>query len=64
MGDPTAIGDYPAATDTYDLVPSGLIRLLTEQLNAGVDHAGAAIGEPTAFFVGCAVNLCAADISR
>jgi homocysteine S-methyltransferase len=64
MGDPTAIGDYPAASDAYDLVPSGLIRLITEQLNAGVDHAGAAIGEPTAFLVGCAINLCAADIDK
>lgn len=64
MGDPTAIGDYPTAMDAYDLVPSGLIRLLKEQLNAGVDHAGAPIGEPTAFFVGCALNLCATDIDK
>jgi homocysteine S-methyltransferase len=64
MGDPTAIGDYPSAMDAYDLVPSGLIRLLKEQLNAGVDHAGASIGEATAFFVGCALNLCAADIDK
>jgi homocysteine S-methyltransferase len=64
MGDPTAIGDYPSAMDAYDLVPSGLIRLLKGQLNLGVDHAGATIGEPTAFFVGCALNLCAADIEK
>lgn len=64
MGDPTAIGDHPTATDSYDLVPSGLIRLLKTQLNAGVDHAGGAIGEPTAFFVGCALNLCAADLDK
>ena len=43
MGDPTAIGDYPEAMDDYDLVPSGLIRLIKEGFNAGVDHSGAEI---------------------
>ena len=61
MGDPTAIGDYPNAMDNYDLVPSGLIRLVKENFNAGVDHAGADIGQPTAFFVGCALNLTPQD---
>ncbi len=28
MGDPTSIGDYPEAADNYDLVPSGLIKLI------------------------------------
>jgi homocysteine S-methyltransferase len=64
MGDPTAIGDYPQAMDASDLVPSGLIRLITRSLNAGRDHAGVAIGEPTSFFAGCAVNLTAADAER
>jgi homocysteine S-methyltransferase len=57
MGDPTAIGDYPDAMDDYDLVPSGLIKLIKQGLNVGVDHAGADIGQPTAFFVGGALNL-------
>jgi len=57
MGDPTAIGDYPDAMDNYDLVPSGLIKLIKQGFNAGVDHAGADIGQPTSFFVGCALNL-------
>lgn len=61
MGDPTAIGDYPEATDNYDLVPSGLIKLIKNGFNAGVDHAGASIGQPTNFFVGAALNLCAPD---
>ncbi len=64
MGDPTAIGDYPEATDNYDLVPSGLIKLIKEGFNAGVDHAGASIGQPTSFFVGAALNLCAPDPER
>ena len=57
MGDPTAIGDYPDAMDNYDLVPSGLIKLIKQGFNAGVDHAGMDIGQPTSFFVGCALNL-------
>lgn len=57
MGDPTSIGDYPDAMDNYDLVPSGLIKLIKQGFNLGVDHAGADIGQPTHFFVGCALNL-------
>lgn len=57
MGDPTAIGDYPDAADNFDLVPSGLIKLITQGFNTGVDHAGTDIGQPTAFYVGCALNL-------
>ncbi len=61
MGDPTAIGDYPEAMDNYDLVPSGLIKLIKQGFNAGVDHSGASIGQPTNFFVGAALNLCAPE---
>jgi len=61
MGDPTAIGDYPDAMDNYDLVPSGLIKLIKQSFNAGVDHAGADIGQPTSFFAGCALNLMPSD---
>jgi methionine synthase I (cobalamin-dependent)/5,10-methylenetetrahydrofolate reductase len=57
MGDPTAIGDYPEAMDDYDLVPSGLISLIKCGFNLGKDHSGGAIGQPTSFFVGCALNL-------
>ncbi len=57
MGDPTAIGDYPDAMDNYDVVPSGLIKLIKQGFNAGVDHAGSNIGQPTSFFVGSALNL-------
>ncbi|MCB2209654.1 bifunctional homocysteine S-methyltransferase/methylenetetrahydrofolate reductase [bacterium] len=64
MGDPTAIGDYPDASDSYDLVPTGLIRLIKEGFNAGVDHAGGEIGQPTTFFVGAALNLSPKDPDR
>ncbi|MBN2385806.1 MAG: bifunctional homocysteine S-methyltransferase/methylenetetrahydrofolate reductase [Anaerolineales bacterium] len=61
MGDPTSIGDYPEATDNYDLVPSGLIKLIKQGFNTGLDHSGTSIGQPTAFFVGAALNLAAQD---
>jgi methionine synthase I (cobalamin-dependent)/5,10-methylenetetrahydrofolate reductase len=62
MGDPTSIGDYPDAMDNYDLVPSGLIKLIKQGFNLGVDHSGSTIGQPTSFFVGCALNVNPADI--
>jgi homocysteine S-methyltransferase len=64
MGDPTAIGDYPDAMDNYDMVPSGLIKLIKQGFNAGVDHAGAQIGQPTSFYVGCALNLDPPDLHQ
>ncbi len=64
MGDPTAVGDYPDAMDNYDVVPSGLIELIKQRFNAGVDQAGAAIGQATSFWVGCAVNLCPPSLDK
>ncbi len=64
MGDPTAIGDYPEAMDDYDLLPSGLIRLIKEGFNTGVDHSGAKLGQATSFHVGAALNLDPADPPR
>jgi homocysteine S-methyltransferase len=57
MGDPTAIGDYPEAMDNFDLAPSGLVKLIKQRFNLGIDQAGSDIGQPTSFFVGCALNL-------
>lgn len=64
MGDPTAVGDYPEAMDNYDLVPTGLIKLIKHGFNSGVDHSGADIGGTTSFFAGCALNLGAQDLDR
>jgi methionine synthase / methylenetetrahydrofolate reductase (NADH) len=61
MGDPTSQGDYPQATDHSDIVPSGLVRLIKQQFNAGLDHARTSIGQATHFHVGVALNLAAAD---
>ena len=64
MGDPTAIGDYPEAMDNFDLAPSGLVKLIKQRFNQGVDQSGSDIGQPTNFFVGCALNLAAPDPQR
>ena len=57
MGDPASVGDYPQAADQCDLVPSGLLRLISGSFNAGKDYAGRDLGRPTVFFAGCALNL-------
>jgi len=59
-GDPPQIGDYPNATAVSDVTPSGLVKLIKE-FNRGRDVAGNAIGTPTAFSVGVALNLSAAN---
>jgi methionine synthase / methylenetetrahydrofolate reductase(NADPH) len=64
MGDPTEIGDYPEAMDDFDLAPSGLVKLIKQGFNTGVDHSGTDIGQPTSFFAGCALNLAAPNRQR
>ncbi len=64
MGDPTRIGDFPEAMDSYDIVPTGLIQLIKQQFNAGVDKAGESIDQPTNFVVGCALNLTPSDVAH
>lgn len=62
MGDLSSIGDYPQAFDHHDIVPTGLVKLITQQFNTGVDSAGTSIGQACSFFVGVAVNLTPTDI--
>ncbi len=64
MGDPPSIGDYPEATDNYDVVPSGLVKLIQQNFNRGTDGAGASIGRPCSFTVGVALDPGASDVSR
>lgn len=64
MGDPTRIGDFPEAMDSYDIVPTGLIQLIKKQFNAGVDKSGQALDHPTNFTVGCALSLTPANPER
>ncbi len=64
MGDPTKIGDYPEAMDSFDVAPSALINLIKHKMNTGTDQAGNSIGQPTTFTVGCALNMFANDMDR
>lgn len=64
MGDPTRIGDFPEAMDSYDIVPTGLIQLITQQFNTGVDKSGNRIDQATSFVAGCALSLTPKDVER
>jgi homocysteine S-methyltransferase len=64
MGDPTSIGEYPEALDKYDVVPTGLIKLVKQGFNQGLDYAGELITQPTNFLVGCALNPTPLDLAR
>lgn len=64
MGDPVATGDYPQATDAYDVVPSGLVKLIKQHFNQGIDHAGTSIGAPCSFTAGVACDPNARDVGR
>lgn len=61
MGDPVVGANGDTLTE---VTPSGLIALVDRQLNAGVDGAGATLGEPTRFTIGCALNPVADDLER
>lgn len=62
LGDPVTIGDYPHGTDNVDVTPTGVMALITRSFNEGTDRAGNRIGEPTSFFVGCALSPVRRDI--
>jgi homocysteine S-methyltransferase len=64
VGDPVTIGDYPQGSNDVDVTATGLLRLVTEHFNEGVDGAGASIGEPTSFLAGAAVSPSAPDLDR
>jgi homocysteine S-methyltransferase len=60
-GDPPSTGDYAHAKGVYDVESIGLMRIL-RRLNEGVDVAGNAIGSPTEFLIGAALNPVAEDL--
>ena len=64
MGDPTRIGDYPQANDSHDIVPTGLVQMIKERFNSGLDGLGTSIGKPCSFFVGVAANLTPTDFEK
>jgi homocysteine S-methyltransferase len=64
VGDPVTIGDYPHGSNDVDVTATGLLQLITEHFNTGVDRAGSPIGEPTSFFAGAAAAPSAPDLER
>jgi homocysteine S-methyltransferase len=64
VGDPVSIGDYPQSLNDVDVSATGLLALVTEGFNRGVDRKGASIGEPTGFVAGAAVAPHAPDLDR
>lgn len=64
LGDRAKVGDYPEEDNHYDIMPAGLIKLIKEQLNAGVDQLDQALDQPTNFVVGCMVNLTPPNMAR
>ncbi len=62
-GDPPRLGPYPDATSVFDIDSIGLTNLV-HRLNQGLDPGGNAIGEPTRFVIGVAVNPWAPDLER
>jgi len=59
-GDPSIMGDFPAATTVYDVDTVGLIRIV-KNLNEGKDIAGKPLKSNTAFFCGAAANPSSSD---
>jgi 5,10-methylenetetrahydrofolate reductase len=57
-GDPPKVGDYADATSVLEVDSIGLTNAVS-QLNGGLDIGGQALGQPTAFHIGVAVNPCA-----
>ncbi len=61
-GDPPSMGPYDF-TGVFDIDSIGLTNVVY-QLNHGLDPGGNAIGEPTQFVIGVAVNHAAVDLDR
>jgi methionine synthase I (cobalamin-dependent)/5,10-methylenetetrahydrofolate reductase len=64
VGDPVTIGDYPHGSNDVDVTATGLLQLITQHFNTGIDRAGSSIGEPTSFFAGAAASPSAPDLEH
>jgi methionine synthase / methylenetetrahydrofolate reductase(NADPH) len=62
-GDPPSIGTYPDATAVFDVDAIGLCNMVS-MLNRGFDLGKNAVGEPTAFCYGVALNPSAVNLDR
>jgi homocysteine S-methyltransferase len=60
-GDPPRLGNYPDATQVFDVDSIGLVNIVTG-LNRGLDIGSNAIGASTNFTIGVAANPGAPDI--
>jgi methionine synthase / methylenetetrahydrofolate reductase(NADPH) len=60
-GDPSSVGELPAATSVFDVNSAGLVRIL-HGLNQGVTLVGIDITIPTRFRIGASVNPAAPNI--
>lgn len=62
-GDPPNMGTYPDATAVFDIDAIGLCNMV-KQLNQGLDLGHNAVGGPTAFCYGVALNPSAVNLNR
>lgn len=62
-GDPPKMGNFPDATAVFDVDSVGLIGF-ARGLNEGLDLAGKALGEQTAFVIGTGCNPGAVDLEH
>jgi len=62
-GDPPVTGPYPDATAVFDIDSIGLTNVV-HHLNRGVEPGGGAIGTPTQWVIGVALNQSAVDLDR
>lgn len=60
-GDPSSVGELPAATSVFDVNSAGLVRIL-HGLNQGVTLAGTDISIPANFRIGASVNPAAPNL--
>ncbi|KAF0249341.1 MAG: homocysteine S-methyltransferase [bacterium] len=60
-GDPSSVGELPAATSVFDVNSAGLVRIL-HGLNQGVTLAGTDISIPANFHIGASVNPAAPNL--
>ncbi len=62
-GDPIKLGNYPDATEVFDVDSIGLVNIV-QRLNHGLDIGANSIGASTNFTVGVAANPGAPDIEN
>jgi methionine synthase I (cobalamin-dependent)/5,10-methylenetetrahydrofolate reductase len=62
-GDAPVLGTSPSASSVFDVDSIGLANVV-HRLNHGLDPGGNAIGEPTQYVIGVAVNPAALDLDK